>query len=113
MRRRESPPSPITHHQDGIPRKSNPLYYRPQKVRKFRTKFRTNEQYIQMNLSYAEMYVMIAGIFRKYDLYDRTGKQTGPTLELFETGRGDVDMAADYFTAYLKPGSQGVRVIVR
>jgi hypothetical protein len=56
---------------------------------------------------------MVAGVFRKYDLYDGSGKQTYPTLELFETGREDVSMVADYTTPYLREGSHGVRVTVR
>ena len=68
---------------------------------------------MQINLAYSELYLMLAGIFRKYDLYDGTGKQTCPTLELFETGREDVDMAADFVSPFLKEGSLGVRLRVR
>ncbi len=56
---------------------------------------------------------MLAGIFRKYDLYDGTGKQACPTLELFETGREDVDMASDILIPFPKKGSLGVRLRVR
>jgi hypothetical protein len=67
-----------------------------------------------MNLAYSELYIILAGIFRRYDLYDGTGKQTTPTLELYKTKReDDVDMAADITTPYLKDGSFGVRVMVR
>jgi hypothetical protein len=66
-----------------------------------------------MNLAYSELYMLLVGIFRKYDLYDGTGKQAGPTLELYKTTREDVDMAADSLTPVLKEGSLGVRVIVR
>lgn len=59
------------------------------------------------------MYLVLAGIFRKYDLYDGTGNQKCPTLELFETSRVDVDMASDLVASALKEGSQGVRVMVR
>jgi hypothetical protein len=68
---------------------------------------------IQINLAFAELYIMLAGIFRKYDLYDGTGKQTCPTLELFQTGREDVDMVADFVTPFLRKESLGVRVRVR
>ena len=57
--------------------------------------------------------MLLAGIFRKYDLYDGTGKQAGSTLELYNTTREDVDMAADSLTPVLKEGSLGVRVKVR
>ena len=66
-----------------------------------------------MALAYSEMYTIIAGIFRKYDVYDGTGKQIGPTLELYETGRVDVDIAADFTASFPKDGSLGVRFIVR
>ena len=57
--------------------------------------------------------MILAGIFRRYDLYDGTGKQTTPTLELYKTKREDVDMFADFVTPYVKEGSLGVRVMVR
>lgn len=66
-----------------------------------------------MSLAYSELYTVLAGIFRKYDLYDGTGKQTGPTLELFETGREDVEMVADFVTPFVRDESLGVRVTVR
>ena len=66
-----------------------------------------------INLAFAELYIILAGIFRKYDLYDGTGKQTGPTLELFETGREDVEFVADFVTPSVRKGSLGVRVRVR
>jgi len=66
-----------------------------------------------MNLAYMEMYIILAGIFRKYGAYDGTGKQTGPTLELFETTREDVDLVSDFAIPFAKEGSSGVRVIVR
>lgn len=67
----------------------------------------------QMNLAYAELYIVIAGIFRKYDLYDATGRQRGPTLELFESTREDVDMVSDFAVPFIRDGRKGVRVVVR
>jgi hypothetical protein len=66
-----------------------------------------------MNLAYSELYIVTAGIFRKYDAYDGTGRQKGPTLELYESTREDVDMASDFAVPFIKPGRKGVRVIVR
>ncbi|CZT46526.1 related to trichodiene oxygenase cytochrome P450 [Rhynchosporium secalis] len=66
-----------------------------------------------MALAYSELYVILSGIFRKYDLYDGTGKQSSPTLELYQTGRDDVDMVADYAIPYVRDESLGVRVKVR
>ena len=66
-----------------------------------------------MPLAYSELYTILAGVFRKYDAYDGTGKQRGPTLELFETTRHDVDMVADHVTPYVREESLGVRLKVR
>lgn len=66
-----------------------------------------------MNLSYLEIYLVLATLFRKYDLYDGTGKQPGPTLELYDTTRDDVDMVADFGTYEVKAGSPGPRILVR
>jgi hypothetical protein len=66
-----------------------------------------------MNLAYAELYIVIAGIFRKYDGYDGTGRQKGPTLELWESTREDVDMASDFAVPFIRAGRKGVRVLVR
>ncbi len=55
---------------------------------------------------------MIAGTFRKYGLYDRTGKQGSPTLGLFETGREAVGMAYDILIPFPKKRSLGVRLQV-
>jgi len=68
---------------------------------------------IQMNLAYAELYIMAAAIFRKYDAYDGTGLQKGPALELYESTREDVDIATDFAVPFIKPGRKGVRVTVR
>jgi hypothetical protein len=59
------------------------------------------------------LHLITAGIFRKYDLYDGSGMQKGPTLELYETTREDVDMAHDWATPGLKEGSKGVRLMIR
>ena len=69
--------------------------------------------FAQMNLAFQELYLIVAGIFRKYDLYDGTGTQKGPTLELYETEEADVDLYADYVTPGQKIGSKGVRLIIR
>ena len=67
-----------------------------------------------MNLAYAELYSILAGVFRKYDLYDGTGGQTTPTLTLYETTRErDVDIESDVMAGYPKRESKGVRVVVR
>jgi hypothetical protein len=66
-----------------------------------------------MNLAFTELQVITAGIFRRYDVYDGTGKQAGPTLELYGTTEEDVMIACDFVTTAVKPGSDGVRVVIR
>ena len=53
-----------------------------------------------MNLAYAELYLTLAVVFRRFE------------LRLFETGREDVDIAHDFLAAGVKLDSKGVRVIV-
>jgi hypothetical protein len=67
-----------------------------------------------MNLAYQELQTFTAGVFRKYAVFD-AGRETqgGPTLQLFETGAEDVRLQADYVTPGLRPGSHGVRVVIR
>lgn len=68
----------------------------------------------RLNLAYAELYIILAGIFRKFDLDDGSGKQTGPTLALYDTLRKrDVDTARDQLISLPVEGSEGVRVQVR
>ncbi|RFU78092.1 cytochrome p450 [Trichoderma arundinaceum] len=44
------------------------------------------------HLAYSELYIILAGLFRKYDLYDGTGRQKTPTLDLYDTLRErDID----------------------
>ncbi|KAF2259791.1 cytochrome protein [Lojkania enalia] len=54
-----------------------------------------------MNFAQAEMYLALAGVFRRLD------------FELYQTDRSDVDMAGSYFVPMPKDGSQGVRVLVK
>ena len=68
----------------------------------------------RINLAYAELYIVIAGVFRKYNLYDAAVEQKTPTLALYDTTRErDVDMEHDFLLAFPKEGSKGVRVKVR
>jgi cytochrome P450 len=64
---------------------------------------------IGRNLAYAEMYIWLAGVFRRYGSPDVRFKTDEGALELFETDRSDVDMWADRFIPVVKPGSMRVR----
>ena len=58
-------------------------------------------QCLGMNLAYAEIYLTLAAVFRRYD------------FGFFETTSRDIDVAHDFFNPQPKKGSKGVRVIVR
>lgn len=68
----------------------------------------------RINLAYQELHLVIAGVFRKFNLYDPdTTHCQGPTLSLYDTIRQrDVDMDADLGMPAPKLGSKGVRITV-
>ena len=68
---------------------------------------------MQINLAYAELYLALSTIFRRFDRYDGTGTQQVPTMELYETSRADVAMVRDRVAPFVKTGSLGVRVKLR
>ncbi|PYH89584.1 cytochrome P450 [Aspergillus ellipticus CBS 707.79] len=70
-------------------------------------------QCVGINLAYAEMYLALSSIFRRFDAYDGSGLQTVPTMELYETTRDDVKMVRDRVAPFVKTGSLGVRVKLR
>ena len=53
---------------------------------------------IGINLAWAELYIVLATVFRRFD------------FELYETSYEDVEIVHDYFTPYPKHDSNGVRV---
>ena len=62
---------------------------------------RGTRQCLGMNLAYAEIYMTLAAVFRRFD------------FEFFETTRQDADVAHDFFNPQPKKGSRGVRVFVK
>ncbi|TGJ83495.1 hypothetical protein E0Z10_g5258 [Xylaria hypoxylon] len=66
---------------------------------------------IGMNFARQEMFIILATIIRKYDLYQG---QEGPTLELYDTVRErDIDVVRDMIIPFPARGSHGLRVRVR
>ena len=55
---------------------------------------------IGMHLAYAELYLALARIFRRFD------------MQLYETSRRDVDAVLDFFVPKPVEGGNGVRVLV-
>ena len=56
---------------------------------------------VGMQLAYAELFIGISTLFRRFD------------FDLFETGRDAVDLWMDRFVPRPKPGTQGVRAVVK
>jgi hypothetical protein len=56
---------------------------------------------VNYRLAYAEIFLTLAGIFRRFE------------FELFETTFDDVKMERDAFVAAARVGSKGVRVVVK
>lgn len=68
-----------------------------------------------INLAYQELYMILASLFRRYDVWDdKTEEQRSSlALELFQTTREDIDIVRDLVTENVKPDSKGVRVVIR
>jgi cytochrome P450 len=68
-------------------------------------------QCVGINLAYAEIYLCLSALFRRYGGPESTGPEG--RLELFETIRDDVEMIADKFIPFVKEGSKGIRVLMK
>ncbi|KAH6628935.1 cytochrome P450, partial [Chaetomium tenue] len=96
----------------------NPYEFQPQRwidnpklARAFIGFSRGTRSCLGMNLARREMAIVLATIFRRYDVYRG---QSGPTLELYETERArDVDANIDMIIPVPAKGSKGVRIRVR
>ncbi len=71
---------------------------------------------IGINLAYAEIYLCLAAIFRRFGSGGKDGvREEGDegVLELFETGVKDVETAADFFVPVPAKESEGIRIKVK
>ncbi|KAL8786644.1 MAG: hypothetical protein Q9213_002673 [Squamulea squamosa] len=72
------------------------------RLEKYLTSFgRGTRSCLGINLAYAELYMTIATIFRRFE------------LELFETNRATVEYARDYNNPFPEHGCNGVKVLVK
>jgi cytochrome P450 len=62
---------------------------------------RGTRQCIGINLAWAEMSLMLSTMFRRYE------------MELYETDVDSVKIYAEYFLPAVKPGKEGIKVLVR
>jgi len=65
-----------------------------------------------MPLAWAELYLCLSGIFRRFGSPDARGKDDEGVLELFETDVTDVEIKGDLFFPLVKEDSKGIRVKV-
>lgn len=64
-----------------------------------------------LNFARQEVFIILATIIRKYDLYQG---QEGPTLELYDTVcEWDIDVVREMIIPFSSRGSHGLRVRVR
>ncbi|RDW75998.1 cytochrome P450-1 [Coleophoma crateriformis] len=73
-----------------------------------------SRQCLGMNLAYAELYLVLSGLWRRFGGPESKEEEgvSGGRLELFETDETDVEMVYDLFVPYAKRESLGIRVRV-
>ena len=69
-------------------------------------------QCVGMNLAYAEMYLWLSGVFRRFGSKEVRLEGDEGSFELVGTTIEDVELAADCFVPNIKKGREGVRVRV-
>ena len=65
-----------------------------------------------MNLAYAEHYLVLSGLWRRFGGPETNGEDRNGWMQLYETVRRDVRMDYDLFVTYKKNDSQGTRLII-
>ena len=71
-----------------------------------------SRQCLGMNLAYAELYLVLSGVWRRFGGPETEKKDAGGWMELYQTDKTDVEMEYDLFVPYAKKDSKGIRVIV-
>lgn len=75
-----------------------------------------SRQCLGINLAYAEIYLCLTAIFRRYGTGGEggiRGEDDEGVLELFQTSLNDVETAADYFVPVPVRESEGIRIKVK
>jgi cytochrome P450 len=71
-----------------------------------------SRQCLGINLAYAELYLLLARIFRSYGSDKVSFEDDLGYLGLYETTAADVELVADHFIPLPRAGSKGIRVRV-
>lgn len=82
----------------------------PQLKRYIMTFSQGSRQCLGMQLAYAEIFLLLAEIWRRFGSKEDHGEDGW--WELFETDRSDTDMVSDRFVPYPKKDSKGIRIKV-
>ena len=73
---------------------------------------RGSRQCLGMHVAYAQLYLLTAGIWRRFGGSQEEKGDFG-WWELFETDKTDVEMVSALFVPYAKAESKGIRVVIR
>jgi hypothetical protein len=65
-----------------------------------------------MNLAYAELYLVLSGLWRRFGGPETKDEHGSGWMELYETDRRDVEMEYDLFVPYGKRDSEGIRITI-
>lgn len=71
-----------------------------------------SRQCVGMSLAYAEMYLWLSSIFRRFGSQEVRFEDDEGVFELVDTEIDDVEIASDCFVPVAKKGSEGVRIRV-
>ncbi|PMD41073.1 cytochrome P450 [Hyaloscypha variabilis F] len=109
--------SALIHHDESVFPNSNE--FRPERwiedprLDRYLVSFsKGNRSCLGINLAYAEMYLWLAGIFRRYGSPEVRFESDLGAFELFDTDISDVEMWADRFIPVTKPASKRLRIRV-
>ena len=72
-----------------------------------------SRQCLGINLAWGELYIALAGVFRRWGSVECRDEGDEGVLELFETEIGDVEIARDGFVVLTRDGSKGIRIKAR
>jgi cytochrome P450 len=67
-------------------------------------------QCLGINLAYAELYLALAAVWRRWGSTAYRDEGDEGVMELFGTGLRDVEIESDHFLPVAQPGSKGIRV---
>jgi cytochrome P450 len=109
--------SPLLHHDESIFPDSKEFkperWIEDPRLDRYMVSFsRGSRQCVGMHLAYAEIYLWLSGVFRRFGSKEVRFEDDEGVIELVDTVVEDVELAADCFIPVAKKGSKGVRIRV-